>query len=677
MSAQNKLTEDDKYIWLEEVESERSMNWVKAQNKLAIDKISSEKGFNTLQNKFEIANNDKSKIPYPQILGEYVYNFWQDETHIRGLWRRMLKADYLADSNEWEAVLDIDKLAETEGIKWTFKGVNWLHPENKLCLVNLSDGGTDEGIIREFNTETKRFVNNGFETPPSKGSADWIDENTLLITHKFEGENTLTESGYPRIAKTWKRGTALSQAEEIYKADKKVAGVFTALDFTKTGTYTFVYTWISALNVELRYWKDSKLTKVDFPKDADIKGMFDNKLLLHLQVDWEENGQVYKTGSLLGYNFDTFIEGKKEIEIIYEPDEKSSLISVSITKDFLVLNTMQNVQSKLLKSEFVEGKWQNKTINTPNFGSIYVISADKNSNAFFYNYSNFITPSTLFYIDEKGTKTVKQQKALFNTENLEVNQYEVASKDGTMIPYYVVHAKNIELNGENPTLVYAYGGFNIAVKPDYKSNIGIGWLEQGGVYVLANIRGGGEFGPAWHQGAMREKRQNAYNDFYAVCEDIISKKISSPKHLGAYGWSNGGLLAGVVTTQRPELFNAVVIGAPLLDMKRFNKMLAGASWMGEYGNPDVPEDWAYLQKYSPYHNLKAGVTYPEVLFMTSTKDDRVHPAHARKMAAKMMEMDLLLFYYETIEGGHSAASTNAQRAFNSAILFSYLSMKLK
>jgi len=258
-----------------------------------------------------------------------------------------------------------------------------------------------------------------------------------------------------------------------------------------------------------------------------------------------------------------------------------------------------------------------------------------------------------------------------------VNQYESTSIDGTKIPYFIIHHKDIVLNGANPTLVYAYGGFNISQKPNYNATSGIGWMEQGGVYVVASIRGGGEFGPEWHKAAMKEKRQNAYNDFYSVCEDLILRNITSPAHMGAFGWSNGGLMAGVVATQRPDLFTAVIIGAPLLDMKRYNKMLAGASWMDEYGNPDIPEEWEYIKKYSPYHNVLEGKEYPEVLFVTSTKDDRVHPAHARKMAARMIEQGHPIYYYETIEGGHGASSTNEQSAFNQALMFSYLWMKLR
>ncbi len=666
---------EDPYIWLEEVESERSMNWVNAQNKTTADKISQVEGFQEMKDHFLESLNDKDKIVYPSVVGDYMYNFWQDETHIRGIWRRMNRADYLNNSENWEVLLDLDALSAEDKKNWVFHGATWLSPKYEVCLLNLSDGGTDESIAREFNVEQKKFVEGGFSLPSSKGSAAWISKNELIISRNF-GPGTMTTSGYPRIVKRWKRGTSLEEATTIMTEHETIMGVWAGSSMIEDENFVFISKSTSFYEHESYLLINDELVRLNFPVDANQQGIFKGQMLLRLNSDWKVDGKNFDTGSLVAIDFKKLIEGKTNVTLVYKPDERTSIDDVNITKDKLIVNLLMNVQNVLVAFELNDNAWSFEEIDTPAFGQISVMGTDEDYAGYFYQYSNFITPSTLYYVDNGEATIIRQLNAQFNADNLEVHQYEAKSKDGTMIPYFVVHDKNMKYDGSNPALVYAYGGFNISNKPSYNTRIGIGWLEGGGVYVLANIRGGGEFGPKWHQAAMKENRQNAYDDFYAVCEQLIEKKISSPKHMGAFGWSNGGLMAGVVATQRPDLFNAVIIGAPLLDMKRFNKMLAGASWMGEYGNPDIPEEWEFIQKYSPYHNVHADKKYPEVLFVTSTKDDRVHPAHARKMAARMMEQGHPIYYYETIEGGHGAASTNDQSAFNQALMFSYLKMKL-
>lgn len=666
---------DDPYIWMEEVESERSLNWVKEQNAVTAEKITSVPGFNEMKDRYLEALNDQSKIDYPNVVGDYIYNFWQDENHVRGIWRRTSRQAYLDNTQQWETILDLDKLSEKEDTKWVFKGATWLAPDYTLCLLSLSDGGMDENEIREFDVEKKAFVQGGFYLPSSKGSASWINKDELIVARNF-GENSMTTSGYPRMVKTWKRGTKLADAKTIMEGESSLMGIWPYADYVDGKNHIFISKAIGFYEHEDYYLNKGKLVRLGLQPDSDSRGLYRGMLMVKLNSDWNVNGKTFQLGSLVSVNFDKLVSGKTEVKEVYIPDAKSSIDGVSITKDGILLNTLQNVQNVLLSCTYSKKKWTYKTLETPLYGRVSVIGTSRKKSDYFYQYSNFITPSTLYYVSNGKEKIVRQSTQSFQSDHLEVHQYEATSKDGTQIPYFIVHAKNMPYNGENPVLVYAYGGFNISIKPSYDKRAGIGWLEQGGVYVIANIRGGGEFGPSWHQAAKKEKRQNAYNDFYAVCEDLIVKKITTPKHMGAFGWSNGGLMAGVVSTQRPDLFNAVVIGAPLLDMKRFNKMLAGASWMGEYGNPDIPEEWEYIQKYSPYHNISPKTKYPEVFFVTSTKDDRVHPAHARKMASRMMEQGHPIFYYETIEGGHGASSTNEQSAFNQALIFNYLKMKL-
>lgn len=670
------FAQEDPYIWLEDVEGEKSMEWVATQNKLTSDKLSKVVGFEELKANFLTAYDDKDKIVYPSTNGVYFYNFWKDDVNVRGLWRRMKREDYLNGKLQWETVLDLDALSKEEGKKWVFHGAVWLKPSLNKCLIQLSDGGTDQNEVREFDAVTKKFVKDGFFLPTSKGSVAWVSENELILSREF-GEGTMTTSGYPRIVKKWKRGTDLVHAQVIVEYPDTIMGVWANTSFNEGKMDVFVSKASSFYSHELFLLTGERMTALKLPNDSDLEGDFKGQLIVTLNSDWKVGDVTYKSGSLVSVDRKELHKGNVIAKLVFSPDSKASIDGTMVTRTSLIVNVLQNVQNELLSFTYNGVGWSSTKIDVQPFGRISLIDSDKDQSGYFYEYNNYITPSTLYYSDGKISKVIKQQKTLFNAENLEVHQFEAKSKDGTMIPYYIVHSKGMKYDGSNPTLVYAYGGFNISQKPGYNATNGIGWLEQGGVYVVASIRGGGEFGPEWHKAAMKEKRQNAYDDFYAVCEALVAKKITSKAHMGAFGWSNGGLMAGVVATQRPDLFNAVIIGAPLLDMKRFNKMLAGASWMGEYGNPDIPEEWEYIKKYSPYHNVHEGKSYPEVLFVTSTKDDRVHPAHARKMAARMMEQGHPIFYFETIEGGHGAASTNEQSAFNQALMYSYLRLKLK
>jgi prolyl oligopeptidase len=401
--------------------------------------------------------------------------------------------------------------------------------------------------------------------------------------------------------------------------------------------------------------------------------------MVQLKSDWTVGSATYRTGTLISLNFSELVKGNKDIQIIFEPNEFSSISAVSTTKNKLLVNLLTDVTSQLHIFSYDNGKWVNEIVDAPKLGTISIVTTTDANDNYFFNFQNFITPSTLYAANAANNtfEAYKSLPAFFDASNFEVKQFKAKSKDGTMVPYFMVAKKGLKYDGTNPTLVYAYGGFEVPLTPSYSATTGVSWLEKGGVYVLANIRGGGEYGPKWHQAGLKENRQNVFDDLYAVTEDVISKKVTSPKHVGVMGGSNGGLLVGVAFTQRPDLYNAVVCQVPLLDMKRYNKLLAGASWMGEYGNPDIPEEWEYIKKYSPYHNLKEGTKYPEVYFYTSTRDDRVHPGHARKMAAKMNDMGYKTFYYENTEGGHAGSSTNEQSAKSTAMTYSYLLMKLK
>ncbi|NOQ72078.1 MAG: prolyl oligopeptidase family serine peptidase [Crocinitomix sp.] len=669
------FSQDDPYIWLEEVESDSSMDWVLEQNKLTKDKITGTDEFDQLFNKYKAVYSDKDKITYPNLVGNTVYNFWQDEIHVRGIWRTMSKNDYDNNKNEWKTILDLDKLSADEDKKWVFQGATFLKPENKRCLLALSDGGTDKNEIREFDLEKMEFIKDGFYLPPSKGSYGWVSKDELIISRDF-GEGSLTTSGYPRIVKKLKRGADLADAELIYEGPETFIGIWGYSQFVDGEYMAAVVASETTFKRTTHYIFNDELVEIAIPNDANISDFYKGNIILTLQSDWEVNDMNFPIGSIVSVNFKELVAGIIKPVSMFEPDSRSSVNGVAACKDFVLINYYKNVQSYVAQLVFKNGQWIKTDFAAPEFGSISIVDYDIEKTGFYYVYSNFITPPTIYFSNGINSTIIKKQKERFNAEGVVVKYHESKSKDGTLIPYFIVHKDDIKLDGSNPTLVYAYGGFNISQRPSYKTDPGVGWIEEGNVYVVACIRGGGEFGPSWHQAALKEKRQNAYDDFYSVCEDLIEKKVTSQPHLGAFGWSNGGLMAGVVATQRPDLFNAVIIGAPLLDMKRFSHMLAGASWMGEYGDPDT-DDWEFIKKYSPYHNVHKDKTYPEVLFMTSTKDDRVHPAHARKMAARMLEQGHPLFYYETVEGGHGASSTIDQSAFNSALMYAYLHHKLK
>lgn len=670
-----KAQNDDPYIWLEEVENPKALKWVESWNEKSLEFLSSQPDYDALYEKNLEILNSTDRIAEPSIRGEYVYNFWQDQQYQRGIWRRAKLKSYLEGTPNWEILLNIDELSEKDGIKWVFKGAGGLYPEYNKFLVSLSKGGGDAVIIKEFDVRTKSFVENGFYIPEAKGGASWIDENTLMVSTDF-GEG-VTTSGYPTQVKIWERGTKLENAREVYKGLETDMGIWGNALQNPEKVYQLIMRRTSFYAGDYFFIENGETVKLDVPEDIELNTIFNGLVIFQLKSDWNVNSKNFPQGAVISIAYNDLLEGKKNFEMVVQPGDRSSITEISTTKDQLLINMLENVKSELYAYRYENG-WKKEKIDAPQFGNLSLGSADKFSNKFFFNFQNFLEPNTLYLSDASG-KEITKVKALpswFPTEDYQVQQFEAVSKDGTNIPYFVVHRKSMKPDGTNPTLLYAYGGFEVPQLPRYSAVTGVSWLEKGGVYVLANIRGGGEFGPKWHQAGLKENRQLVFDDFHAVAEDLINRKITSAEKLGIYGGSNGGLLVGVAFTQRPDLYNAVVCAVPLLDMQRYNKLLAGASWMAEYGNPDIPEEWEYISKYSPYHNLKKGMDYPEVFFTTSTRDDRVHPGHARKMVASMNDMGYKIYYFENTEGGHAGASTNEQRAKMNAQIYSYLQMKL-
>lgn len=667
----------DPYLWLEDIDGARQLGWVRRMNSATMGALSGRSEYRSIYRQCLEILDSAERIAHPAIKGKYAFNFWKDKGHQRGIWRRALLAGYLSGKPRWEMLIDVDRLSKSDGVHWDFHGAAGLHPRNDRFLVHLSPGGGDATVIREYDADRRAFVKGGFYLPESKGSAIYLDRDRLLVCRDF-GPGTMTASGYPRQVKLWRRGTDLSKAPVLLEAPNTDVRV-TAYSLETAGRSYFLILQGHTFYKNTFYaYENGRLVKLDLPPDAMIADMAAGQLIVKLKSEWRIRGKIFRQGSLVSADYRKLLQGSHDLKLVVLPDSSSSVQSCVATKNRLVVSMLRDVKGRLYSFRLQGGRWRGNRLRTPECGTVLLGSADPGSDKFFAYFEDFLTPSTLHYTDaSRGTaRPVKSMPAFFDGSKFRIRQNWAVSRDGTKIPYFVVGAKTLKCDGSNPTLLYAYGGFLVSQVPYYLGTVGRGWLERGGVYVLANIRGGGEFGPRWHRAGLKGKRQNVFDDFYAVAEDLIAKKITSPRHLGIKGGSNGGLLVGTAMTQRPELFGAVVCGVPLLDMRRYSKLLAGASWMAEYGDPDQPGEWAYIRKYSPYHNLRAGRRYPEVLFATSTRDDRVHPGHARKMAARMKAMGCRVRYYENIEGGHGGSSTNAQTARRLALEFTFLLGKL-
>ena len=638
----------DPYIWLEDVNSEKSLAWVKSHNQRTVDELQSKTTYERVRESALAIMAATDKIPMISFRKNYVYNFWTDQKNPRGLYRRTTYADYKTAHPHWEIVLDVDQLGKAEGKSWVFHGCSFFEAETNHCLMMLSEGGKDAHEVREFDLVTKKFVTNGFFLPLAKSNVAWIDRDSLLVSTEF-GEGTVTESGYPRIVKILKRGQTIAEAETIFEIPVKDMRAYVFNDCKAESCEAYVIQDIDFYHKDFYLLKNKKdLVKLNIPRTADFQGSYQGKYFFALTQDW----QGFKAGTLLKADFGDW----KNAEAVYVPTPNSSFEAIEFSKNDVYLSVLENVSRKVYKlgknSELIP-------FPAPSVGNTYVAAIDMYRDRALFSFENSIIPPTV-YEWNGHLKKIKSMPARFDNTNLIVEQFEATSFDGVKIPYFIIRDKT--KTGPQPTIMTAYGGFQIALYPYYESVQGKVWLTQGGQYVIANIRGGGEFGPKWHEAALKQNRQVAYNDLFAVTEEIIKRGFTTSNQLGFIGGSNGGLLAGVALTQRPELYKAILINVPLLDMLRYHKLHAGASWIGEYGNPDIENERAYIQKYSPYQNLKRDQKYPAIFLATSTFDDRVHPGHARKFGARLEEFGIPFYYYENMEGGHAAAADLNQRA---------------
>jgi len=671
-------TPADPYLWLEDVTGDKALEWARARNAEAARALEGDAYAATERRLLDILDSS-ARILYVSKVGPHYYNLWQDARNPRGLWRRTTLEEYRKPEPAWETVLDLDALGAAESENWVWQRASCLRPEYRRCLLSLSRGGADASVTREFDLETKSFVAGGFFLPEAKGGAQWRDADSVYVATDF-GPGSMTASGYPRIAKLWQRGTPLADARTIYEAQQADVGVGAYRVRTKTFEHDFVMRSVTFFTNELFLLRDDRLIRIDKPDSAKAWVQRD-LLLIRLRDAWTVGGQTFPAGALLVADFERFVAGERKLSVLFTPTERKSLAGFVPTRHHIIVNELDNVRNKVFVLTRAGGKWTRTPLRgLPEFSTVTVSAVDADdSDDYFATVTGYLDPTSLHLGTAGGgaPEKLKQLPAFFDAKGLAVTQHEAVSKDGTRVPYFQVGPANLVADGRHPTLLYGYGGFEVSELPFYSGGVGAAWLEKGGVYVVANIRGGGEFGPRWHQAARKAQRHRAYEDFIAVAEDLLRRKVTTTPHLGIMGGSNGGLLVGNMLTLRPDLFGAVVCQVPLLDMRRYHLLLAGASWMAEYGNPDDPAEWDFIRTFSPYHNLRAGVRYPPTLFLTSTRDDRVHPGHARKMVARMLDARQDVLYHENIEGGHGGAADNRQRARMWALTWTFLDKTLR
>jgi prolyl oligopeptidase len=678
--------EQDPYGWLEAPDAPNAMDWVKTENARSLGVLQADPRYQQFHDEALKIATATDRIPNPGFRGteDSIDNFWQDKEHVRGLWRRTTLASYATATPEWRTVLDVDALAKAENANWVYKGAQCLPPEERLCLVSLSTAGKDAVTVREFDSTAGQFVEGGFHLPDGKQNVTWLDKDTILVSREW-GPGTMTESGYPFVIKALKRGQSLDQAVELIRGAKTDVSVspFVLRDQDGRVQAVMANRGVSFFEAETYLLGDGKglsdkAVKLPFPLKSTVQALHKGQLVMTVEQDWPEHG--LKTGDLFAFDLATLKRDPAAAKptLLLRPTARQSIGGVSTTHGKMVVSMLDNVRGVAEVWDIGDGKWSHQPLDLPKNVSVGLGSSSNVGDKIFVSISGYLEPTTLWLADVStgALERVKSTPPRFDATGLAVDQYEATSTDGTKVPYFIVHRADMKLDGSNPTLLYAYGGFQVSQTPGYSGAVGKLWLERGGVYVVANIRGGGEFGPAWHNAGLKENRQKVFDDYASVAKDLIARKITSPRRLGIEGGSNGGLLMGVTMTQHPELFNAVVVQVPLFDMIRYTQIAAGASWVGEYGDPAIPEQRAYIAKYSPYQAIKAGVKYPEPLFETSTADDRVGPGHARKAAAKMQGLGYPFYYYENIEGGHAAAANLQETAKRLAVEYTYLSKKL-
>ncbi|MEG3153410.1 prolyl oligopeptidase family serine peptidase [Sphingomonas sp. RB1R13] len=675
---------EDPYLWLEEWTTPRAMAWVESHNAKTTTELEADPRYAAYFAEALTLAQAKDRLPGGNFIGGKIYNFWQDADHVRGLWRRTSVASFASPTPAWETVIDLDKLAADEKANWVWKGAACARPAERRCLVELSDGGEDAVTVREYDLVTGTFVPGGFTLPKGKQEVSWESENSLLVSREWE-PGQLTNSGYAYVVKRLKRGQPLSAATEIYRGQKSdVATSAVVLRDAEARTLPLVVRGKDFYHNETYMIGAKGVVRLGLPEKSALHGMVNGRVIVEAKEDWRPAGSstTIPAGSLVALDLAQLRADPAHLKptLITTAGPREALEGVDVTRDNVVATMLDNVRGRLVRfTPTAKGGWRRSVLKLPDNSSVGVADTTDHDNRALVQVTSFLVPPSQWFVDTStgAAHEIRAQAAKFDASNLVAEQHEAVSSDGMKIPYFLVHRRDMPLTGNNPTLLYAYGGFEQSMTPSYSSTTGKLWLEKGGVFALANIRGGGEFGPKWHEAGLGVKRQIIYDDFAVVGRDLIARRVTSPRRLGIRGGSNGGLLTGVQFVQHPELWNAVIIEVPLLDMIRISKIAAGASWEGEYGSVENdPAVRAFWDKTSPYQNLRRDGHYPQPFIFTTTKDDRVGPQHARKFAARMEEYGLPFYYYENTEGGHAAGANLRQAARTNALEMIYLTRKL-
>lgn len=670
----------DPYLWLEQSDT-RSLQWVEQQNRKTLLKIQSDKRYASIFKLVKEAYKTNSDFPFPVPIQNFNYHFLVSPDHPRGIWRRASQRSFDRGYPQWELILDLDLLSKEEGKHWKWTGADCLHPEYEKCLIQLSEDGQETFVIREYNLKEKKFVSDGFQIPQGKTFAVWKNSDQLLVSGDF-GEGTLNSLGEPLEVRLWERGTPISQAKTIYRADKSSLRVWVSRMTLHDQTRILIGDVPKFHKVTIFFFENDQLKEFFIPKDAALLQIFGPKALILLRHDWNVDSITYPAGSVISLDLQESLDRKspRGHELLYRPSEKGFVGSATSLKNFLLINVSENVHQKILKAYLKNSKWILEEAGLPSDLEVEIVAAQPFGNKAYVTTESFLSPLTLHRWDVESSNSklnlIKTQKTSFNGKNFEVDQAWAQSLDGTSVPYFLIHKKGFKRNGKNPTLLYGYGGFEVSLTPTFVGMLGKVWLDRGGVYVVANIRGGKEFGPQWHQSAVRENKQKSFDDFISVAEDLVAKKITRSEKLGVMGASGGGLLVTAAMAQRPELFKAVIASVPLIDMLRYTELGEGRWWTEEYGDPKVQKDWEVIKKYSPYYNVNLSQKYPALLLMTSKTDERVGPGHARKMAAKMLSMNHDVTFYETATGGHGGGDLPDSQAIWWSLTYTYLLQQL-
>jgi prolyl oligopeptidase len=675
---------EDPYLWLEDIEGARALDQVRQWNAATEAVLTKEPGFETYRSRAKAILDEPRQIAAPSaIFGDQVANLWRDAAHPRGQWRVSPLAAYVAGRPQWRVLIDVDALGKAEGKSWVWHGADCLAPEYRRCLVSLSPGGTDAAVVREFDLGSGRFVEGGFMLPAAKSDVSWVDADTLLVATDY-GAESLTTSGYPRVVKLWKRGTDLAAAPTVLtgeKADVRV-GPRTVLDGGRR--WSFVERGRSFWTCDLYLLAGTRPVKVPVPADADFRDVLGGRMIVSLNAPLTAGGRTFPAGAVVAWPLADIAAGRSSApELVMAPTPSQAIEEVTASENVLWVKALDDVSGKLFAlRRGANGVWSRTAVPLARNNTVHLIEASPKGDLAFVTVEGMLTPPSLYAATPAAPpRLVQSLPASFDASRFTVEQRFARSADGTRIPYFLVRRKG--MSGPVPALIHSYGGFRAAQTPSYLTGepyragpLGLFWAEEGNAYVLANLRGGGEYGPRWHDAALREKHQRVFDDLQAVAEDLIRTGITTRGKIAISGRSNGGVTVGAAVNQHPELYGAVISGSPLGDMKRYSHLLAGASWMDEYGDPDKPADWAFLSKTSPYQNIRPGIKYPPVLFYNSTKDDRVHPGHARKMAARLQAYGNRVYYHEYMEGGHAVGADRREDAYRAALLTVFLNREL-